>query len=364
MTTHFSFDPIGAVAWGPWYPVNQEKIVGLIYYYVKNTGDAAFLSEKVAGKTVLEHAVANAMYGDDPAKPVALIDYGPSNSHLELRLGIPYNHVMSDLNGRRYENYRLAAELADLTGKPAQLRHRAEELKTLLKQRLWNAKAGWFDFEDGKGHKDLRYTVQMFKLFGSKVLDAEEEAGLLRHLNSEEEFLSEFGLHSLARTDVAYDGADIDNGGPGCYTSFPPQIAERLYKAGRPEAAENVLKRILWWGDRAPYWGDSLVAYTIDYRKDTPLQCTIGGVAGAQCIIFGLFGVRAEFNGDIRIHPRPPALAPQMELKNLRLRGHVLDIVVHDGEYEVREGQRHIQSSVDDSVFVRGNQLMHRPPPE
>jgi len=77
------------VAWGPWYPVNQEKIVGLIYYYVKNTGDTAFLSEKVAGKTVLEHAVANAMYGDDPAKPVALIDYGPSNSHLELRLGIP-----------------------------------------------------------------------------------------------------------------------------------------------------------------------------------------------------------------------------------------------------------------------------------
>ena len=52
MLTHFSFDPIGAVAWGPWYPVNQEKIVGLIYYYVKNTGDTAFLSDMVAGKTV------------------------------------------------------------------------------------------------------------------------------------------------------------------------------------------------------------------------------------------------------------------------------------------------------------------------
>ena len=116
MTQHFAFDPIGGAAWGLWYPVNQEKIVGLIYYYVKHTGDKAFLSDVVIGKTILEHAIANAMYGDDPAKPVALIDYGPRTATSNCVGGIPYNHVMPDLNGRRYDNYMLAAELADAGG--------------------------------------------------------------------------------------------------------------------------------------------------------------------------------------------------------------------------------------------------------
>ena len=85
----------------------------------------------------------------------------------------------------------------------------------MLKSRLWNKDTRWFDFEDGKGHKDVRYTLQMFRLFGSKVLDGEEETGLLSHLLSETEFLSEFGLHSLAKTDPAYDPEDVDCGGPG-----------------------------------------------------------------------------------------------------------------------------------------------------
>ena len=158
MVSHFSFDPIGAKAWGPWYPVNQEKIVGLIYYYVKNTGDLEFLKTEVNGKTILDHALANAMFGDDLAKPMSLIDYGPSNSHLELRRGFPYNHVMPDLNGRRYETYLLAAQLAEWAGKPApQLRDRAEELKAVLKRDLWNPQTRWFDFKDAAGQE--RYSL-------------------------------------------------------------------------------------------------------------------------------------------------------------------------------------------------------------
>jgi hypothetical protein len=360
ITKHFAFEPITGDAFGPWYMVNQEKIIGSIYYYVRNTGDVAFLNDVVNGKTILEHVIANALYGDDLAKPVAMIDYGSSNSHLELRRGLPYNHVMPDLNGRRYENYVMAAQLAEAAGKPApQLVQRAEELKAVLKRTLWNRQTRWFDFQDDKGKKDTRYTLQMFKLFGSKVLDAEEETGLLDHLQSEKEFLSEFGLHSLAKTDPAYDPADVDNGGPGACTSFPPQIAERLYKAGKPDAAENILKRILWWGDRLPYWGDSIVADKVDYRHDTPLQCTSDGVAGAQCIIFGMFGVRAEPNGDIRIHPQPPAFAPKIAIRGLKLRGHVLDIAVSGGEYEVYDGVNRMRTAVGRSVLVHGNQLLH-----
>jgi hypothetical protein len=347
ITKHFAFEPITGKAWGPWYPVNQEKIVGLIFYYVKHTGDTAFLDEVVAGKTILEHAVANAMFGDDPAKPVGLIDYGPSNSHLELRRGIPYNHVMPDLNGRRFDGYIRAAELSELAGKPLpMLRERASALKKLLRDRLWDDRAKWFAFEDEAGKKDLRFTVQVFKLFHSDVLDADQEAGLLGHLRDPGEFMAEFGLESMAKTDRAYDPVDCDNGGGGCFTAFPAQVAERLYKAGRPRDSEEILRRILWWGERVPYWGDSFACDEVQYRRDTPLQCTIDAAAAAQCIVFGMFGVRAEFNGDIRIDPSPPSFAPRLELTGLRLRGRTLDVRVDGPTYEVVEGDRRILQAI------------------
>jgi hypothetical protein len=353
MMHHFAFEPINGKAIGPWYPVNQEKIVGLIYYHVLNTGDAAFLKEVVNGKTILDHAIAHACYGDDFPRAVDLIDYGPANNHLELRRGYPYNHKMPDLNGRRYANYLMAGRLAEWAGKPApELQRRAGELRVLLKQSLWNRQNRWFDFQDHRGRKDTRYTVQVFKLLGSGVLDAEEEAGLLTHFN-DREFFSAFGLHSMSKTDVAYDQVDIDNGGGGSCTCFPPQIAERLYKAGHPAVAEEILKRILWWGQRLPYWGDSLVANSIDYRKDTPLQCTIDGATVAQCLIFGLFGVEAQFDGAIRICPHPPTLAPRLALKGLKLRGQVLDIVVDGDAYEVRTGGNPIRAKIGKEVVLR-----------
>jgi hypothetical protein len=193
----------------------------------------------------------------------------------------------------------------------------------------------------------------MFKLFGSRVLDAEEEAGLLGHLNNEAEFLSAYGLHSMSKTDIAYDPADIDNGGPGSYTGFPPNIAERLYKAGHADAAENILKRIRWWGERLPYWGNSFTADRIDYRRDMSQQCNISGAAAAQCILFGMFGVRAELNGDIRIDPRPPAFTRRIELRGLRLLGRTVDIFVEDGEYRVHADGKSIRRRVGDPFVLK-----------
>jgi hypothetical protein len=356
MTTHFSFNPIDGKAFGPLYMVNQEKIIGLIYYYIKNTGDTAFFDEVVDGKTVLQHVLQNATVKDDVSKPVELIDYGPSNSHLELRLRHDaYNHVMPDLNGRRHANYLRAARLAEIAGKPApHLLQRAEALKKLLKQKLWNPQTKWLDFTNGKGKPETRWTVQMFKLFGSSVLDEETEIGLMSHLN-EKEFLSEHGLHSLAKSDGEYDKNDVDNGGPGACTCFPPQIAERLYKAGQPNPGEDILKRCLWWGSRLPYWGDSIVAERMDYRHDTPLQCTVDGVTVAQAIIFGMFGVDAQFDGSILASPQPPSFARHVSLRGIKIRGIVFDIDVDDKQFKVTSGGKTISAPVGRTVSIKKN---------
>lgn len=328
MARHYSFNPVDGRALGPWYPVNQEKIIGLIYYYVRNTGDRAFLRREVNGKTVAQWAVFHAMLGDDGAKPVALLDYGAEGEHhLELRRGIPYRGVMPDLNGRRYLSYIWAYEITRWAGAPdAALPERARQLKRLLREELWDNEKQWPAFLS-EGRRDFRYTVQVFKLLGSPVLDGTQARGLLSHLN-EAEFLGAFGLHSMSKLDEAYDQADIDNGGGGACTLFHTGVAERLYKIRQTALADDLLARILWWGERMPYWGDSLAANYMDYRQDTPLQCAIGGVTGAQCILFGMLGVAGDAGGRIRVEPRKTSLARRMSVRGLRMCGKSFDVEV------------------------------------
>lgn len=360
ITRHFAWVPTTGEAFGPWYPVNQEKIIFLIYYYVLLSGDVGFLGERVGGKTIAEWALFHATYCDNRRLPVALIDYGTGNHHLELRGTLRYDHHLPDLNARRYANMMAAYELSRLgqvsslpsEGQTEDLPARAEALQALIKQLMWDPAHRWFSHLDENFSPDLRWTVQMFKLIGSGVLDEEELEGLVSHLN-ENEFLSRWGLHSLSKLDPAYDQVDIDNGGGGNYSAFTPQIIERLYKVGKPELAEDILSRILWWGERLPYWGDSIVANNIDYRRDTPLQNTIGAVAGAQAIIFGMMGVGVSPEGTITIAPHPPSFAPELSLTGLHVRGRSLDIAVAEGQFTVTVDGQLTTSPLGTPVVLR-----------
>lgn len=317
LSAHYAVMPIDGAGTGPWYQINQEKIVYMIYYYIAHTGDSAFLRKTVCGKTVAEWVDYHASFGDNPD---TLIDYGEKGEdHLELKKGYPYHGVMPDLNMRRCLTYLRAAELAEISGcSGALLRTRAAELYALANRELWDAEKKWFAFLcDGK--KQYRYTVQMFKFLNLPLLDDEIRNGLLSHLN-EKEFLSKFGLHSMSKLDEAYDQIDIDNGGGGICSLFVPVILEQLFDIGEGRLAWDILHRVLWWGERMPYWGDSFVANAVAYREDTPLQATIGSSAGAQMYVFGVFGVRVAIDGKITVAPKTPP-PEKMTLKNVRLRG-------------------------------------------
>jgi len=368
----FGFCPINGSMLHPkyFYPVNQEKVIGLTYNYVRNTGDVAFLNEKIGNGTIIDSIVSEAIFHDDLSKPLTLIDYNVCDpqhkggqSHLELRTPIGklnYTNIMPDLNGRRYLNYLLAARLSELVGKPRpDLLERAEALKVELKKQLWDADKKWFAYRmpDSKPPiTELRYTVQMYYLLGSGVLDEEEESGLLSHLN-ENEFLSNYGIHSLARQDPAYFQPDVDNGGPGACTCFPLNIAKSLYVMGKPQLADNIFKRLLWWGERMPYWGDSFYADTIRYREETPLQCTIDGVTGAQCIIFGMFGICPDFDGSIKINPHLPSFATRISLSGVRLRDQVFDVAVDNGAFKVNCQGKTIDAKIGQVVTLTKGDL-------
>jgi hypothetical protein len=352
------------------YPTNQDKIIGLTYHYIKNTGDVAFLTEKMGNGTVLDTIISEALFMDDLSKNVALINYDTCDpqhnggqSHLEIRHPVGklgYTHIIPDVNGRRYINYTRAAELSELTGKPRpDLVERAESLKVLLKKELWDADKKWFAYEIPSFKpplREFRYTNILFFLLGTGVLDEEEESGLLSHLK-EGEFLSTYGLYSIARHDPSFNPADVDHGGPGAYNSFPPGIAKTLYKIGKNEQADDLLKRILWWGGRMPYWGDSFYADTIRYREETPLQCDIGSLAGAQCVIFGIFGINSGFDGSVRIDPNQPSFANQLSLKGVKLCNQVFDVEMNKGIYKVTCQGKTLEAKVGQTILVKDSKL-------
>jgi len=354
LTKSYALNPVTAGAVGPWYQINQEKIICMVYYHVLATGDRDFLFEQVGDKTVLEWMRYHAYVCDDLSKDVELYDYGVGgNHHLEIHNwdNGPYNGIMPDLNARRYMNYMRVYELTKIAGVlDENLPKRAEMLKNKLKE-LWNDDEKWYDFIDADGNRDIRYTVQMFKFIASGVIDKYERDGLVSHLN-EREFLSKFGLHSLSKLDPQYDQDDIDNGGGGICTHFTMQICAQLYEMGYDSVASDILPRVYWWGERMPYMGDSCAANMILNRENTPLQGDISSVSCAQMIFYFIFGIKADFDGSITIKPVRNRPAENMRIDNARLCGKVFSVDIVGDRFTVAYNNKVYTASIGDAVEI------------
>ena len=349
----YAFNATDGAGIGPYYPINQEKVIFLAYYYVMQTHDINTLSDMVNGKSVIEHLVEQALMHDDISKKAVLADYGNANHHLELRSpdfetnpASRYNGKMPDMNLRRIPLFHLVDQLCRLANyrPPVDLLQRAEDLKALVHKELFSAEDGWFRCPTAEGLSVMRYTVQMFKAlgWGDWALEPEAEKALVSHLMSEDEFLGPFGLHSLSRKDPAYYEGDVDNGGPGACVSFPAAVVERLYRSGRIAEAEKLLSRLLWMGESLPYWGDSQRADVMDYRRISHLQCDIEGAVPAQAIIFGMFGIEVNPDFSVRISPHLYPDTEQMSLLDVHIAGLTFDVHCStDCFYVIHDGQRH-----------------------
>ena len=354
LTKSYALNPVTAGPVGPWYQINQEKIILMVYHHVLATGEREFLQERVGERTVLEWMKYHAFVCDDLSQENKLYDYGEGgNDHLELFYydNGPYNGVMPDLNARRYLNYMRVYELTQLAGEPDErLPQRAAQLKENLKA-LWNNEAQWYDFIDANGNRDIRYTVQMFKFLNSPVIDQAERDGLVSHLN-EREFLSKFGLHSMSKLDPQYDQDDIDNGGGGICTHFTMQICAQLYEMGYDALATDILQRVYWWGERLPYMGDSCAANMILNRETTPLQGDISSVSCAQMIFYYIFGIRPRFDGSIAISPVAHRPAEQMKIENARLCGKCFSVALTGDRFTVCCNGKEYAANVGESVTI------------
>ena len=337
LTKSYALNPVTSGMVGPWYQINQEKIILMVYHHIRATGDKDFLFMQAGERTVIEWMLYHAYVCDDVSKDVELYDYGEGgNDHLEIYNwgNGPYNGIIPDLNARRYQNYMLVYELTVLAGQPdEELPKRAAALKEKLKV-LWNEKEKWYDFIDTDGNRDTRYTIQMFKFLNSGVIDKKERDGLVSHIN-EKEFLSKYGIHSMSKTDPQYDQDDCDNGGGGTCTHFAMQVCAQLYETGYDKVATDVLNRTLWWGARTPYLGDSCLSNIQMVNNRTPLHGDISSVSCAQMIFFYIFGITPHFDGSITICPVKNRPASNMKVDNVRLCGKIFSVDINGDHFTV-----------------------------
>jgi hypothetical protein len=328
--------PFSAKIVGAHYSYNDYALIRLIYHYVLLTGDRAFLSEVIDGRTVWERAYAAAVYRDDLAKPVALIDYGTNENLLELKLTDNYTHYVPSPNAERCWSYRAVDEMAGWAGRPSPgLTHRAVDLARVIRDRLWSPTDRWFASLDLKGKPHLGYSIQVFDLLRLDMLDTEERAGMVSHLN-EREFLSPWGVHSYSMTAPGYSPhARVDWGGPGVYTGDAPELVADLLHAGYARQADEVFSRILWWGQAMPYYPQAIRADARDYRRDGRAN-VIAGATGADMTIFGLLGLQVAIDGGVTIDPHLPAFTPDLGFAGVVVRGHHFDVGLDAGGYHLR----------------------------
>ncbi|MGH7981168.1 MAG: hypothetical protein ACREE6_17465, partial [Limisphaerales bacterium] len=115
---------------GPWYSANDYSIFILLNDYLNVTGDRAFLSEKIGGKTVLEHMDAIATHWESLVKPgQTLADYGGKANLLEC---VPtYINEVASFNAANVWMMRRVADLEEADGniaRAADLRAKAARL--------------------------------------------------------------------------------------------------------------------------------------------------------------------------------------------------------------------------------------------
>jgi hypothetical protein len=180
------------------------------------------------------------------------------------------------------------------------------------------------------------------------MLSQEQEKGVLSHLN-EKEFLSPWGVHSLAKTDPGYDPKDVDWGGPGAYTGDPTELVVDLCQAGYAEQGVDVLKRILWWGE-LPYLPQAMRANAKGYREDGRANVIAGG-STVHVVINGLFGVVPGLD-KITIKPINHPMMEGLSLKGIKIRDHRFDIAVKDGTFAVTSDGKTVTKSLGENIVL------------
>lgn len=324
---HYAINPFDGKGMGPLYSYNYYSYLRLVYNYILYSGDMSILDINVLDKPFLDYLFQFCLSKENLSVPPELVNYGDNHNLLELKVTKAYQFYTPSPNAERVLIYEMLHKLYKWKGlkPPIDLMLRSRELKNVFIKQLWDNDKKWLFSLDEKHQPKTAWSIQIFDVLRTQILDKEQQLGLVSHLN-ENEFLSAYGVHSLSKRDAGYDPFDEDWGGPGVYAGDAPELINDLIHSGFEEKGVDILKKILWWGE-FPYYPQAILASKKGYRQNGRANI-IAGLNTTQCIITGLFGVDVEDN-QLLINPIKGDFINGASLNGLSIRNQKVDIIIN-----------------------------------
>lgn len=353
----YALNPATGKGMGVLYSYNYYSIAKATYDYITITGDLSILNEKIGQETYLETIYRFCLSREDLNADPELIDFGGNHNLLELKQTTDYCNYTPSPNAERLLIYRYLTDFYLWQGKttPNDLILRGEKFKSVFQSKLWDSKNNWLYSLDTEHKPKTAFSIQMFDVLRTGALTKVQQDAIVTHLNTSE-FLTEWGIHSLAKTDEGYDPTDVDWGGPGVYAGDAPELMEDLLHAGFANQGIDLLHRILWWG-RFPYYPQAIRADGMGYREDgRPNE--IAGLAAPQSIIFGLFGITVG-KDFISIKPVNHSYMKGLSLTGLSIRNKKMDISIQSeqAEFSVLIGRKKYKSALGKEIIIQLSDL-------
>ncbi len=348
----YALNPSDGKGIGVMYSYNYYSIARITHDYVTMTGDTGLLNEHLGGVTYLDKIFRFCFSPENLAQDPALLDFGDNHNLLELRKTNDYSHFTPSPNAERLLIYSYFTDFYDWLGLdlPVDLESRSEKLRTTIRSKLWNPEIKWLNSLNSAQQPTTAYSVQVFDVLRTGVLDPSLQVELVSHLNTGE-FLTPWGILSLSGKDEGYDPSDVDWGGPGIYAGDAPELIEELLMNGFTDEGVDLLQRILWWG-QFPYYPQAIRADRKGYREDGRPN-VIAGLATSQMVVFGLFGIRVK-ESHLTIKPIKNSMIQGLKLNNLNIRNCNIDISVHPTKqrFTVQSGGRKYTAPLGQEITI------------
>ncbi len=334
LNKHYAYDYLSGTGNGPWY-----------------SGDTAWLSKSVQGKTVLEHLTTAATNWKQRNSSDNLADYGENKNLLEVIKR--YTHKVPSLNAANVWINRTVAQMHRIQGntkRAAELEADAQKILDAVKtlyvsgEGVWNAKTP-------AGLQQNRHVYDLAVILNTigDDLTQEQKKEMVRFFQTE--LQTPTWMRALSNKDVGIgESIRADHQNTGAYISWPGLTLLGLYKngfhtdasawlgAGKEVGLHQVVRQgqlgqAYWHGaadgtsgnktingvaQKASYEYFELKNGTPDFSLNNWAEVGSGIYPGV--IIEGLFGLRASLDTTVSAAPHLE-FDQTAELRNIVIKG-------------------------------------------
>lgn len=335
---HMGTEWLSGAPVGMWYAINDHAMLRCCRDYLAWSGDLEWTGQKVGGPagtdTVAALIDAYALSWERFRRPGGLADYGGIGNLLECVSS--YTNEVAGLNATNVFNLRVAAELAALQGRQAEVQERrraAGEVARLVRE-LYLPGRGFFGRRGPDGAlTPVRHCYDFSTVLNMMGGDLDERQRCEMVQFFESDLRSARWVHALSAGDPdAAFSVRPDHQWTGGFCSWPAEAALALLRHGYAATALEWLREMANSANQGPFgqahFADDVVPPHAGGARKAPPEvpyiadwaCSAGG-AWVSMIIEGVLGVRAGLDGSLAASPALGALCPDVTLHGLMHRG-------------------------------------------